>query len=388
MRVNLITNLSGFPYGTATAKRINLVGKSILNSDIEFHVYTNGIQFDPYNTEVKGTHEGIPFEYLHEKSISKRLNKATKIWFFLIGCVNLLGIFRKFDKRIDIVYSYNHGNLFNVYIIFLCKLFKIRIVQEINEWFHNDLNKKLEKRIMEGPLVKHCNGAIVISDAIKKNVLKINSNIKLLKIPVLEDFSLTNFDENHLDFDMKYCFWMGDVNSYLKDVLFIIKACAEVYKSGTSINFYVSGPYNIDAITKIHEIANLHDLPVKNIKMLGYISETELKKYCQEAFLFIVPLWDDERSKSRFPTKIATFMQVGKPVISCGIGEIANLLTDSKNVLLYREGDYYDLAMKIIKLFNDQTLYESISKESYIFASQQFNYLTYSQDLRSFLNKL
>src|SRR5690606_1357865 len=107
-------------------------------------------------------------------------------------------IFRKFDKKIDIVYSYNHGNLFNVYIIFLCKLFKIRLVQEINEWFHNDLNKKLEKRIMEGPLVKHCDGAIVISDAIKKNVLKINSNIKLLKIPILEDFSLTNFDENHI----------------------------------------------------------------------------------------------------------------------------------------------------------------------------------------------
>lgn len=388
MRINLITDLSGFPNGTATAKRINLLGKSLLSSGFVFKVFTNGIQFDPYNTKIEGYVDEIFFEYLHKKYITKKLSKSTKIWFYLIGCVNLFGVFRKFDRRNDIVYSYNHGNLFNVYIILLCKLFKIKLVQEINEWFHNDLNKGLEKRIMEGPLIKQSNGAIVISDAIKRNVLKINPNIKLLKIPVLEDFSQTKFDGNQIKNTEKYCFWMGDVNGYQKDVLFIIKACGEVYKSGLAINFYVSGPYSNITLSRIEEVANQYNFPIQNIKMLGYISEVALNEYCRNAFLFIVPLWNDERSKSRFPTKIATFMQVGKPVISCNIGEIANLLTDSQNVLLYSEGDHFDLAKKIVRLFDDQDLYEKLAKESYDFASKHFNYLSYSENLKLFFNNL
>ncbi len=388
MRVNVITNLTGFPFGTANAKRISLIGKSILASGIECRVYTNSIQINKYNTKIKGTANGINFEYLHHKQLSKKLNIFKKIYYTFSGWSRLLLLFRKFSKSNDIVYSYNHGNLFNVFIIVLCKLFGIKLIQEINEWYHNDLNRKLEKLIIEGPLVNKSSGAIVISETIEKKVLEINYDLKLLKIPVLEDFSPMPNSEAKQKPEEKYCFWMGDVDGYLNDVFFILKACSEVYKMGINLHFYISGPCNNETYNRIKEFANQFNYPFQLIKLLGYISEDELNFYCNNAFIFVVPLWDDERSKSRFPTKIASFMRACKPIITCKIGEISKLLTNNINILYYQEGDYKDLALKIKSLFDDEDLYERISVESYSFASKYFNYLSYSNNIKLFLCNL
>jgi glycosyltransferase involved in cell wall biosynthesis len=388
MRVIVVTSLTGFPFGTANAKRINLIGKSILAAGYEFHVLTNSIQVNKYNIKTKGVNDGISFEYLHQKSLNGNLSTFKKIQYIFAGCLRLFGSFRKFSKNEDIVYSYNHGTLFNLYIILLCKMFNIKLVQEINEWYHNDLNRSLEKRIIEGPLVRKSNGALVISELIGKNVSEINPKLKLLKIPVLEDFSQGKNVEVQQRTIEKYCFWMGDVDGYQNDVFFIIKACSDVHKMGIPLQFYISGPCNDDTFNKIKETANQFDFPIQQIKLLGYISEEELNTYCNNAFLFVVPLWDDERSKSRFPTKIASFMRAGRPVVTCNIGEISNLLTDSVNVLYYSEGDFKDLSLKMKRLFDDNELYERISNESYNFAAKYFNYLSYSNKIKLFLNNL
>ena len=81
-------------------------------------------------------------------------------------------------------------------------------------------------------------------------------------------------------------------------------------------------------------------------------------------------------------------MRASKPIITCNIGEISNLLTDMVNVLYYQEGDFKDLALKIKRLFDDNELYERISNESYSFASKYFNYLSYSNKIKLFLCNL
>jgi glycosyltransferase involved in cell wall biosynthesis len=262
------------------------------------------------------------------------------------------------------------------------------LVQEINEWYHNDLNRKLEKFIIEGPLVKQSSAAIVISETIKKRVSEINPKLKVLKIPVLEDFTRTSNIDTKNVIGKRYCFWMGDVDGYKNDVFFILKACAQVYSKGIQMYFYVCGPCSIETLSQIKELASQLKYPILQLKILGYLSEEELNTYCNNASLFVVPLWDDERSKSRFPTKIGSFMKTGKPVISCKIGEISNLLSDNHTVLYYRVADYNDLAVKIERLSNDNELYERLSKESYDFASKYFNYLSYSEDLRLFFNNI
>ena len=87
---------------------------------------------------------------------------------------------------------------------------------------------------------------------------------------------------------------MGNVNGYLNDVLFIIQAFANVFNSGSSVKLYISGPCNEYASDRIREVALQYNYPVQNIKLLGYLPEKELNKYCRNAYLFVVPLWNDE----------------------------------------------------------------------------------------------
>ena len=262
------------------------------------------------------------------------------------------------------------------------------MIQEINEWYHNDLNRKLERFIVEGPLVKKSDAAVVISETIERKVLEINPNLKVLRIPVLEDFSKSSLKQENDGPATKYCFWMGDVIGYLHDVVFITKALGEVYKAGISLEFFISGPSNNQSLQQIIETANQYGFPEQNIKLLGYLDEDELNRHCRDAYFFVVPLWDDERSKSRFPTKIASFMQAGKPVISCKLGEISNLLTDRENILFYKEGDCIDLADKIGELVNDKDLYDRISTNSMHFAIEKFNYMSYKNELKQLIESL
>lgn len=388
MRVNLITIQSGFPFGTANAKRINLLGKAIIASGNSFRVFTNSIEYNKFNSMLKGDYEGIPFEYLHQRQIKSGLSKSLKIRYFFAGIFRLVGILKNLDKKNDVVYSYNHGTLFNYYLIVLCKFFRLKLIQEINEWYHNDLNRKLERYIVEGPLVKKSDAAVVISETIERKVLEINPDLKVLRIPVLEDFSKSTLKHEPVGSITKYCFWMGDVIGYLHDVLFITKALGEVYKTGVSLEFYISGPSNDESLNQIVETAIQFGFPAENIKLLGYLDEVELNRYCRDAYFFVVPLWDDERSKSRFPTKIASFMQAGKPVISCRLGEISNLLTDRENILFYKEGNYIDLADKIGELVEDKDLYDKISTNSSQFAIEKFNYMSYKNELKKLIESL
>ena len=81
-------------------------------------------------------------------------------------------------------------------------------------------------------------------------------------------------------------------------------------------------------------------------------------------------------------------MQTGKPIISCKIGEVGELFTDSLNILFYKEGDYNDFANKIQRLLIDNELYDRLAKESYDFALKNFNYLSYCDDLNLFFHNL
>lgn len=388
MNVRLITGITSFPSGTATAKRIILLGKSFLESGINYSVYSNGIQYNEFNKEVKGEYENISFEYLHGKIIRKDFSTIKKIVFYIFGCINLIGVFLKFKKNEDVVYSYNHGNLFNVYIIFLCKLFKIKLIQEINEWYHDEPNRKLEKFIMEKVVVEYSDGAVIISSPIERKVKMLNEGLKLIKIPILEDFKemkLAKYDSNQNE---KYCFWMGDVDCYIKDIEIILKACSILHNDNVQIKFYASGPYSAESLEKIMELITNLKLPKSNFELLGFISEEDLKQYCNNAFLFVVPLWDNVRSKSRFPTKIASFIQNGKPIISCKVGEVADFFENNKSILFYEVGDSKDLAKRMLALINDQELYLKIVENSYNVASTKFNFKTYSNPLKFFAQNL
>lgn len=382
LNIHLITQLSGFPFDGAAASRITMIGKALDEVGCSFNVYTCNAIVNKFNTESSGFYENIRFVYLYG-SINQNNSKIIRVFLTLKGLMKLIPIMNKMKPDNDVVYIYANLNVYNIIIMVLCKINHLKIVQEINEWYPDELKNKIEKKIIGGSILRWSDGAIVISKFIYNKVLLFNPRIKTLLLPVLAD-SLINSKINQICVDKKYFFWMGQVDGYIQDVLFIINAIGEVNKRSLITNFYICGDYSLNSEKIIkEEIKNL-GLKDDQIRLLGYISESDLNQYINGAFGFIIPLWNNDRSKARFPTKIAFFMSAGKPIITCQIGEPGLLLKDFENVLFYNPGDIIDLSNKIELLLKDKKLYNLLSGNSVKFANEVFNYKVYSSKLKSF----
>lgn len=383
MFIHLVTTSTGFPNGTAAANRIKMIAKALKEGGCGVGIYTNSVENNFLNTKVNGLYDDIPFLYLHE-TVKLNISKIRKIPLIVKGIFLLFQKLARLSKKEDVVYLYSQGDLQNIVIMLFCKFRELKIVQEINEW-HSDFRYPYEKTVRLF-MVKYSDGAIIISNEINNRVLDINPKLKTTIIPILQSPSIA--DKIGPSSDLPYCFWMGLIDGYLKDILFIIEACGKSKENNPlDFNIVLSGPFSQDSKIKIIECANKAKFPINNIILLGYIEEKELNRICANAFFYIIPMWNDQRSNSRFPTKLATFMFFGKPVITCEIGEIGKTLTDKKNVIFYKSGEVDDLSLRINEIFENKELYKVVSENSKIYAFNNFNYKNYSQKLIIFFKE-
>nr|WP_299419894.1 glycosyltransferase [uncultured Emticicia sp.] len=380
MTVHLITSSSGFPNGTAAANRIKMIGLSLTEVGCQFKVYSNSVEYNKLNCTPNGLWNEIKYTYLHGQ-IKLNTSKIKKLLIYFKGVIRLNKVLQSLNSKDDIIYLYAQSEMFNLYTVLFCKLYKLKVVQEINEW-HSELQFSYERFIRNYIMVRYSDGAIVISKEIDNKVKERNKNIKTITVPVLQS---PNFNFKKSDKNIKpYCFWMGLINAYIKDVIFIIEGCGVAFSNNIDFDVVLSGPYSMESKNKILETAQRVKFPIENIKFLGYIDEKSLNEHCSNAYFYIIPMWNDQRSQSRFPTKLASFMFVGKPVITAKVGELGQLLTDDDNILFYECADKNSLAKKIVILFKDDILYDSLSQNSKKFALNTFNYKIYGNQLKCF----
>lgn len=387
MNIYLITNQTGFPFGTAAAKRVKMIGKALIQSGNDFSIFTNDLSHNPFNINPEGVCEDIRFRYLHGET-NLQIGKFRKVFLYLKGVFVLFNVLRKTDRRKVMIYIYAHGNIFNLITLSFCKLFRLKTIEEVNEWDHEQIRAPFKKTITEGPMVKWTNGAIVISRNIENTVRSINPALKTITVPVLED-PAGYPDSNKKPLHTKtYCLWMGLVNGYIDDVLLIVEAAALSFQQGLGYELVISGPYSENSKKRIYARAKEAGLPENYITLPGYLSEEELNNYCYNASFYIIPLWNNEKSLYRFPTKMASFLFSGKPLITCKIGEVGEVLTHEKNTLFFSPGDARDLAVQTEKILSDKALYQQLCSGARLFAEQELSYHAYSKPLNNFFHSI
>lgn len=385
MNIYLVTGSTGFPYGTATANRIRMIGKAFIAGGYTFNVLINTVINNKLNIKTFGNIDNINYYYLNKTTNFKK-NKFALFILLAKGYLNLFVKISKMKPKSDIVYIYSQGGLLNPITLLYCKLFKIKTIQEINEWYHRQLKRPLSVFIMEKIALKYSQGAIVISSVINNIVKNINPKIKTIIIPVIEDPDNFTFD-NKKQADNRYCFWMGQVDGFIHDIEFIIKGLSISYNNGFDYDFYISGPYTNETKKRIFDFCVKNNYPQNKVYLLGFINDTELRYYCKNAHFYVVPLWDDSRSNARFPTKIASFLFCGKPVLTSKIGDVGSILVNNETALFYESNNYHDLASKI-ELLNNNELYNKLCVQSLFFAKKNLGYNVYSDKLFNFVSNL
>jgi glycosyltransferase involved in cell wall biosynthesis len=354
----------GFPAGTASTKRIRLIGRGLVLKGIPFHVWHIGPSPFKENIERTGIIEGISFEYL-SPGVSWPSFKAVRTLYYLWGFIKLIFCLLHVRKK-GIVYCYYQGDIKNLVTLLLCRLMRIPVVQEVCEWWPgtpsgNVYNKWMYRNIM----FRWSTGGLVISHEIRNRIESIaGTKYTICMMPVLVDPAENKVirNENHCrHLSISSFLWCGMVDGYKKDVLFLIDAMAQLKSQrGQDSLLRIIGPCSQNARDELLCYAASKNISAARLDIAGFVSEDELWEYCTKADALLMPLWDDDRSITRFPTKLGQYLAAGRPIVTSKVGEIKYYLNE-KTAMFYRPGDAEGLTQCLDRLLDDTNFGDRIA---------------------------
>jgi len=134
---------------------------------------------------------------------------------------------------------------------------------------------------------------------------------------------------------------------YFDSVTWLIRCCAIAFKRVEGLKLVLVGSLTDSLRLRLLGEIRAAGLPEDRVIPTGYVSRQELWTLYAGAVALLAPLDSSERSRARFPWKIAEYLAAGRPVITNGVGEIPRYFTDGENALVARPDDEEDFASKI-----------------------------------------
>ena len=124
------------------------------------------------------------------------------------------------------------------------------------------------------------------------------------------------------------------------------------------------------------------------IHAVGYVERDRLLQLYADASALLIPLFDDLRSRARFPTKVGEYLASARPVVTTAVGEMERFLTDRDTALVSPPGDPAAFAENLIAVLDDPELAARIGDAGRGLAEDRFEYSRQGPALRAFLDDL
>jgi glycosyltransferase involved in cell wall biosynthesis len=354
----------GFPFGTASTKRVRLFGRCLVACGIPFHVWHIGSSSIKENKQKYGEQEGLTFEYL-SPSVCRPDMVVIRILYYYWGCVLLsLRLFQ--HRRQSVVYVYSQGDIINFWTLLLCRLMKIPVAQEVCEWWPGTPHENFFNEWMYSAVMfRWSNGALPISHEIEDRIRVLaKPGYPLCLVPVLVDPAEKNAKiraELQRESLHPVFLWCGSVDGYQRDVLFLIDALAQLTSPvGQTAILRIVGPCSETGRAELMDYVRSKNISEERLDIAGFVSESQLWNYCIQAEALLMPLWEDDRSSTRFPTKLGQYLAAGRPIVTAQIGEIKHFLT-AETAMFYPSGDATGLACSLDTLLADPALGDRIA---------------------------
>ena len=387
-QVTCICGGYGFPLGNASAARITVVGKALQRAGIGFRLLHCGPSPMAINSRKSGVYEGIPFEYT--TSVRRPDNAVAR---FLVYVWALVGLTIRLIRlrplrRHSLVYLYVGDGPLNLYTGCVCALLGIPIVQELCEWMPGEPTCSVFNRwLYRKTIFKMATGALVISKAIealvKERRAKANPELLIHRLPSILDaerFAAASPMKDGSAQSTPYFLYCG---TWLKDVLFVLRAFAFVKLKGYTCKLRIVGGWTESSGSKILDDAREKGVS-GDIVMTGCVDDRTLETSYKTATALLAPLWDDDRSKTRLPNKLGEYLASGRPVVACKIGDLTDFLFDDVNACLAEPGNELDFAEKMITVLQNPHRAERIGEAGQQACIAYLDYRAHSTQLAKF----
>jgi len=387
--IGFIASSIGFPNGMAGAQRVKLLARGMIENDIYVTLlHLRVSEFPPYihNSAVKGDYNGISFEYTtgtttRPNNFWKR--RLVEMRGTLVGLYRLHAL--KKQGKLDCVYYYGGVLQFTTLkLLFLqyLKQLEIPVIMDLCErpWSLGNKTNSIGQIISPISGIK---GVVAISKFLSKWTLsesqRINHPVKLLKVPILID--INDFGAFSLYSDSRPKVLFAASSGYDNSFSFVLDAMSHVWKQIPECQLIITGiePSRESSRQLLREIQGRSCN--QNVILKGYISREELLQEYATSNALLAPLFDDVRSRARFPTKIGEYLASRRPLITNNVGEICEYLQDGISAAISEPGDPIAFGEKIIYVLQNPELAERIGKEGWRIAYEHFHYQIHSKQI-------
>lgn len=386
IHVLFLTRSISFPNGTAPTQRVKLLARSLIENGMEVSVLCTQVSEPPASVEnisVMGTEAGISYEYTPGTTIrsdhfwTRRWNEVRGIFVAIYRLVEL-----KNKLQPCCVYYYSSimvNDPVRWIFYFIIRLLNLPLVIDMSERPWSLAQERKKGLALFSPLWG-IQGVVVISDFLQKWAEQENKwmkkNIKILKIPILVD--INEQTTGYFPLDSNNVLFAGSCN-YDKTIQFIFDAMEIVWESHPECILVITGCRSSDQageiITKMIRSRKIED----RVHVAGYLSREDLFQRYSQAGALLIPLFDDVRSKARFPTKLGEYMASSRPIVTNNVGEVAHYFIDKKNAYICEPGDISLYSQKIVKALENREEATRIGAAGRQIGEKCFHYQVHAQ---------
>lgn len=396
MKVYIVTG-EPFPNGMAATSRIKCYAKALLSQNVDCEVlivrktesYNN-----PKNTLGEGIADGVSFKYISGSPVNSKNIIVRQIDARTYRCRTFLFLkktLRKGDVVLDFLGPQTTFVERLISITHQRKALYCRDLCELPAGTGAETKEAIERRkyILEKIFPK-LDGVIAISETLFDLANQyVSKKCVVIKVPILVDFAQYEMKDASGDMDVPYVFHAGSLSEQKDGFLGMVKAFGmAVQKAGMNIQFISTGTIDkCPSKTELLETIKSYQIEDR-LQFLGYISETELKRYLSGASLVIINKHITQQNKYCFSTKIGEYMAAGKPLVITRFGEAVNWLKDGETAYVVEPGETEQLAETIIRAFENEDERRSIGENGKILCKKAFDYGVYGATLVSFVSEM
>ena len=383
---------SGFPFGPGDAPRIINVGKALQAAGVKFRVLHCGPSPIADNRIAVGEYEGIPFEYTTrttKRPSNRILRLALYAWGISVLAIRLLSL--RSRRQHSSVYIFHHAGVIGLITVTLSRLLRIPVVQEVNEWVPATPTCSLLTRwLYTGPMFSLAAGTLVISSAIEQRVRAIARRLRrppiVLKTPILVDVTRFQWREpapTRVAAAVPQFVWCGNVAESDKDVDYMIRALGYVLQRGIKCELVLVGSAPQGVSRRIVRYAETQGA-AGAVVMKGFVDDSELNALYHSAAALLLPLYDDDHSRTRMPTKLGGYLASGTPVITCDVGDSAYYLSHGSTAYMGAAGDEMAFAANMCAVLRDPVTARAIGAAGQKVCEAEIDYKVHSARLANF----
>ena len=117
---------------------------------------------------------------------------------------------------------------------------------------------------------------------------------------------------------------------------------------------------------------------------MGRVDDRTLEACYKSATALLIPLWNDDQSRTRMPNKLAEYLASGRPVVTSKVGDILDFLVDGVNAHLAQPGSELDFADRMIAVLRDPERANQIGAAGQRTCLAQLDYRVYADRLAGF----